>query len=206
MWPFRPKTGSGMNLANRLTLLRWALVPVFMIFTVLDNFWTRVLALLIFAAASLTDAYDGYIARKYNEVTEFGKLMDPLADKFLISAAFICFIKMRELDVAPWMVVLIFGRELLVTGLRLLAASKGQVLSVDRQGKFKTIIQMTVVISILLILCANSFLRQFTDLSPPHILESSPYWLVFISMVATLYSGTLYLYRNRHLYMQDVGL
>ena len=195
-----------MNLANRLTLLRWAMVPAFMIFTVMDNFWTRVLALLIFIAAALTDAYDGYIARKRSQVTEFGKLMDPLADKFLTSAAFICFVKMRELDVAPWMVVLILGRELLVTGLRLLAASKGQVLSADRQGKWKTVIQMTVVIAILIVLCANSFLRRYTDLAAPLFLERSPYWLVFISMVATLYSGSLYLYKNRHLYMQDVGL
>lgn len=194
-----------MNLANRLTLLRWALVPVFMIFTILDNFWTRVLALIIFVAASLTDAYDGYIARKYNEVTEFGKFMDPLADKFLISAAFICFIKMRELNVAPWMIVLIFGRELLVTGLRLLAASKGQMLSADRQGKLKTIIQMSIVILLLIILCLNSFLRQFINQAPPRILEVSPYWLVFISMVVTLYSGVLYLYHNRHLYSEDVN-
>jgi len=194
-----------VNLANRLTLLRWALVPVFMIFTILDNFWTRVLALIIFVAASLTDAYDGYIARKYNEVTEFGKFMDPLADKFLISAAFICFIKMRELNVAPWMIVLIFGRELLVTGLRLLAASKGQMLSADRQGKLKTIIQMSIVILLLIILCLNSFLRQFINQAPPRILEVSPYWLVFISMVVTLYSGVLYLYHNRHLYSEDVN-
>lgn len=195
-----------MNLANRLTLLRWALVPVFMIFTVLDNFWTRALALIIFIVAGITDVYDGYIARKYNEVTEFGKLMDPLADKFLTSAAFICFVKMRELDVAPWMVVLILGRELLVTGLRLLAASKGQVLSADRQGKLKTVIQMTVVIAILIVLCANSFLRRYMNQPPPPLLESFPYWLVFISMVATLYSGILYLYKNRHLYSQDVGM
>ena len=195
-----------MNLANRLTLLRWALVPAFMIFTVLDNFWTRVLALLIFIIASLTDLYDGYIARKTNTITDFGKMMDPLADKFLISAAFICFVGMRELDVAPWMVVLILGRELLVTGLRLLAAAKGVVMPADRQGKLKTGIQVAVVIVIMLILCANSFYKHFTSLEPSGLLTKIPYWLVFASMLVTLYSGILYLYRNRHLYSKDVGL
>ena len=195
-----------MNLANRLTLIRWALVPVFMLFTIMDHFWTRVLALIIFIAAGLTDLYDGYLARKRNEITEFGKLMDPLADKFLTSAAYISFVGMRELDVAPWMVVLIVGRELLVTGLRVLAASKGEVLAADRQGKIKTVIQVIVVIAILIVLCLNSFCRRFRDHPPFEFLSRMPYWLVFISMLVTLYSGVLYLYRNRHLYSKDVGL
>ncbi len=187
-----------MNLANRLTLLRLALVPAFMIFTVLDNFWTRVLALLIFFLASLTDFFDGYIARKTNSVTDFGKMMDPLVDKLLTSAAFICFVGMRELRVAPWMVVLIIGRELLVTGLRMLAAAKGEVLPADSQGKIKTAVQMTVVVAILLVLCANSFYEE-------HILIDLPRWLVFVSMIVTLNSGVIYLYRHRRLYSKDMG-
>src|SRR4051812_14424298 len=120
-----------MNLPNKLTVLRLLLVPVFMIFTIIDNVWTRIFALLIFIVASLTDLYDGYFARKYGEITTFGKFMDPLADKFLISAAFICFVSMRELRVPAWMVVLIIGREFLITGLRTLAASKGVIIAAD---------------------------------------------------------------------------
>ncbi len=191
-----------------------------MFFTILDHFWTRVFALLIFIVASLTDLYDGYIARKTNTVTDFGKMMDPLVDKFLTSAAFICFVGMgRELQVRPWMVVMIIGRELLVTGLRMLAAVKGEVLPADKQGKIKTAVQISVVIIILIILCVNSFLRRFMHIRPASLLSHagwpgifgkilifSPNWLVFVSMLVTLYSGVLYLYHHRHLYSKDVGL
>ncbi len=208
-----------MNLANRLTLLRLALVPVFMIFTILDHFWTRFFALWIFITASLTDLIDGYVARKYGEITEFGKLMDPLADKFLISAAFISFVGMRELQVPSWMVVLIIGRELIVTGLRLLAAAKGEVLSADMSGKLKTSVQLTAVTTIMVILCVNSFLRHFYHLNPRELLRHSgweygagillfraPFWLVFASMLITLYSGTQVLYKNRGIYAKEIGL
>lgn len=208
-----------MNLANRLTLLRLALVPVFMIFTVLDHFWTRLFALLIFVAASLTDLADGYIARKKGEITDFGKFLDPLADKFLTSAAFICFVGMRELRVQPWMVALIIGRELIVTGLRLLAASKGEILAADRSGKVKTTVQMTAVILIMIILCVNSFIRHYYHLNPHEFLQGSglqhaleiflsqaPRILVFLSMFVTLYSGVYYLYKNRRIFSKEIGM
>lgn len=208
-----------MNLANRLTLLRLALVPVFMIFTVLDHFWTRLFALVIFVVASLTDLMDGYFARKYGEITDFGKFMDPLADKFLTSAAFICFVGMRELRVPSWMVVLIIGRELIVTGLRLLAASKGEKIAADRSGKFKTGVQITAVIAVMAILCVNSFMRLFHHFNPRtlfyrsgwenflgNFLQHAPFWLVFVSMLVTLYSGIHYLYQNRGIFSKEIGL
>ena len=209
-----------MNIPSQLTLLRFALVPAFMLFTIMDHLYTRLLALAIFVVASLTDLYDGYLARKYNAVTDFGRMMDLLADKFLVSAAFICFVGMRELHVASWMVVLIVGRELLVTGLRMLAASKGEVLGADSQGKFKTAVQIMVVITILVVLCVNSFLKNMMHIRPYDLLKSysgwphvagevlfwGPYWLVFVSMLVTLSSGVNYLYKNRHLYSKDVGL
>jgi CDP-diacylglycerol--glycerol-3-phosphate 3-phosphatidyltransferase len=208
-----------MNLANKLTLFRLALVPVFMVFTVIDNVWTRIFALFIFIVASLTDLYDGYIARKYGEVTDFGKFMDPLADKFLISAAFICFVDMKELNVPAWMVVLIIGREFLITGLRTLAASKGIVIAADRSGKFKTTSQIVAIIVILVILCINSVLARFYGLKPHelidvsdaghffgHLLLWASYWLVFAATVLTIYSGISYLYKNRHVFSKDVGI
>lgn len=208
-----------MNLANKLTLLRLALVPVFMVFTITDNLWTRIFALLIFIAAGITDLYDGHIARKYNLETVFGKFMDPVADKFLISAAFISFVSLRELHVPPWMVVLIIGREFLITGLRSLAASKNVIIAADRLGKFKTTSQITSVIVILLILCADSVLVRYYQGSLSALLSRSdwtygvgfiltwtPYWMVFVTTVLTLVSGISYLHKNRHVFAEDVGL
>lgn len=208
-----------MNLANRLTLFRLVLVPVFMVFTIIDNVWTRIFALFIFIAASLTDLYDGYVARKYGEVTDFGKFMDPLADKLLMSAAFICFVDMKELNVPAWMVVLIIGREFLITGLRTLAASKGIVIAADRSGKFKTTSQIVTIILILIILCVNSILSRFYGIRPQqllqmsgrpyiygHILFSASYWLVFVTTVLTLYSGISYLLKNRKVFSKEVGI
>lgn len=207
-----------MNLPNKLTLLRMVLVPVFILFTILDHFWTRIFALLIFIAAGVTDWVDGYLARKYGEVTTFGKFMDPLADKMMISAAFISFVEMGEIHVPAWMVVLIISREFLVTGLRLDAASKGLVISAERSGKLKTISQVVSVIAILLILCLNSGLKYFyqinhTDLSSLQewqwvgkLLEWLPYWLVFAATLITLISGISYLYGNRHIFAKEIGL
>ena len=207
-----------MNLPNRLTILRLFLVPVFIIFTVIDNVWTRIFALIIFIAASLTDLYDGYFARKYGEVTVFGEFMDPLADKFLISAAFICFVGMRELHVPAWMVVLIIGREFIITGLRLVAASKGVVIPADRTGKFKTTSQIIAIIVILLILCINSIVNYFYNIEPHLFFEKpghpewvgsilmwSSYWLTFITTLLTLISGNTYLRKNWHLFSQEIG-
>lgn len=207
-----------MNLANKLTLLRLALVPVFITFTVIDNLWTRIFALFIFILASITDLYDGYFARKYGEVTDFGKFMDPLADKFLISAAFISFVDMKELNVPPWMVILIIGREFLITGLRTLAASKGVVIAADRSGKFKTTSQISAIIAILLILCVNSYLDHFYNIRAGSLLQMSgrpyvigsllfgtSYWLVFVTTILTLASGLSYLYKNRHILSQEIA-
>jgi CDP-diacylglycerol--glycerol-3-phosphate 3-phosphatidyltransferase len=188
-----------------------------MIFTIVDNVWMRIFALVIFIAASLTDLYDGYLARKYGEVTDFGKFLDPLADKFLITAAFVCFVGMKELNVPAWMVVLIIGREFMITGLRTLAASKGIIIAADRAGKFKTTSQITGVILILIILCVNSLLEHNYNLTPALLIERpgmasvlgsalswSSYWIVFITTILTLVSGLSYLYKNRQLLRQSV--
>jgi CDP-diacylglycerol---glycerol-3-phosphate 3-phosphatidyltransferase len=201
-----------MNLPNKLTVLRLVLVPVFIVFTVTDNLWTRIFALFIFIGASLTDLYDGYLARKYKEITLFGQFMDPLADKFLIAAAFISFVEMRELNVPAWMVVLIIGREFLITGLRLVAISKGLVLPAERAGKFKMTSQVVAVVSILIILCVNSWLHRYHHLTPIELLSDTgwsfwggsflawaSYWLTFIVTLFTLISGLSYLYRHRDL-------
>lgn len=204
------------NIANQLTLLRLLLVPFFLIFTVIDNLYTRVLALIFFIAASLTDLYDGRIARKKGLVTTLGIFLDPLADKFLISSAFIAFVQIPEIYVPAWMVVLIIGREFLITGLRTLAVSRGRILAAQPAGKFKTTSQLVAIITILVILTVNSILGKWgpswgwgrDDGSGFYsfvttILISGPYWLTFVTTVLTIFSGYVYLRDNADLLVEQ---
>ncbi len=202
-----------INLPNQLTLLRLLLIPFFLVFTISDNVYTRVSALLIFIAASLTDLYDGRLARRRGEVTVFGTFLDPLADKLLISSAFIAFVQIPEIHVPAWMVVLIIGREFLITGLRTLAVSHGRVLSAQPAGKFKTTSQTVAIITILVILIANSLFERLGGMPPnaltshdpfwwnlAWILKGAPYWLTFMTTVLTIVSGYIYLRNNRDLF------
>lgn len=132
-----------MNTPNKLTLLRIVIAPIFMYFFIIDNFYMRLVALGLFVLAALTDLADGYYARKYGIITGFGKFMDPLADKILVSSALISFIALRFASPLP--VMLIIGREFAITGLRLLAAYRGVVISPSWWAKVKTFMQLTVV-------------------------------------------------------------
>lgn len=196
-----------INLPTQLTLLRLFLVPFFLVFTINDNLSTRIAALIIFILASLTDLYDGRLARQRNEVTTLGIFLDPLADKFLISSAFVAFVQIPEIYVPAWMVILIIGREFLITGLRTLAASKGRILPAQPAGKFKTTSQIVAIITILLILCVNSFMEKFggfqLDLQGDTfwsaigwIMRGGPYWLTFVTAILTILSGYLYFRQN----------
>ena len=135
-----------MNLPNKLTVLRVILIPFFVAFLLLspgnDAFkWT---AMVIFVVASLTDMLDGKIARKYNLITDFGKFMDPLADKLLVCSAMICLIELQRIP--SWIVVIIIAREFTISGFRLIAADNGKVIAASYWGKFKTTFQMIMVI------------------------------------------------------------
>ncbi|MBP3584726.1 MAG: CDP-diacylglycerol--glycerol-3-phosphate 3-phosphatidyltransferase, partial [Peptococcaceae bacterium] len=129
-----------MNLPNKLTIARMCMVPLFMIALMMNTPASRLIATVIFALASLTDMLDGQIARKYNMVTNFGKLMDPLADKVLTAAAMICLVELG--DLAAWIAVVIIFREYLITGLRSVAASENIVVAANIWGKVKTVCQM----------------------------------------------------------------
>ena len=136
-----------MNLPNKLTILRAIMIPFFLVFLYMSPGWSKWVALGIFIAASLTDMLDGKIARKYNLVTNFGKFMDPLADKLLVCSALICFV---ELDKLPaWMVIIIIAREFIISGFRLVASDNGVVIAASYWGKFKTTFQMLMVIVII---------------------------------------------------------
>lgn len=181
-----------MNLPNKLTLLRVVLVPVFIVFVLYSQIPFHYLwALLIFIVASLTDHYDGKIARDRNLITNFGKFLDPLADKILIISALVCFLALGLANV--WCVLIIIARELMVTSLRLLALEEGgKVIAANRWGKIKTISQMTAVI---LILFAQSILEIMGKPSPePMLLAGSA--LIWIATVLTVVSGVIYIREN----------
>lgn len=140
-----------INLPNKITLLRIILIPLFMFFLLIneqDNIIYEIFALIIFIVAAVTDGVDGYLARKYRAVTKFGKIIDPLADKLLISSALISFVALDK--ISAWIAIIIIGRELAVTGLRVIAASEGNVIAASKWGKWKTNMQIFAVISIII--------------------------------------------------------
>ena len=142
-----------MNLPNKLTIVRVCLIPFFVAALLFDhgnNYTMRIVANVLFIIASLTDLFDGKIARKYNMVTNFGKFMDPLADKLLVCSALICLIELGQL--AAWVVIVIISREFIISGFRLVAADNGVVIAASYWGKFKTTFQM---IAVILLMVAN---------------------------------------------------
>ncbi|AKL97953.1 CDP-diacylglycerol--glycerol-3-phosphate 3-phosphatidyltransferase [Endomicrobium proavitum] len=208
-------TTKTMNLANRLTVARIIMVPFFILFMELDGFWFAILALIIFSAASITDYFDGKIARKQNTITSLGIFLDPLADKLLISAAFICFVNIAYLNVPAWMVVAIIAREFLITGLRSIAAAKNVIIPADKSGKFKTTSQIVVIILLLLIIILNETLLKFYGVSIESLrytadyhslgafLCALPMWSVLIAAILTIYSGLHYILKHRKLLIEN---
>ena len=189
-----------MNTPNLLTLLRIVLSPVFMFFFLFDNFYMRLIALGLFVVAALTDLADGYYARKYGVITGFGKFMDPLADKILVSSALISFIALRY--VSPLPVILIVGREFSITGLRLLAAYKGVVIPPTWAAKLKTFLQMFVVGTVMAYICLVSILTHYG--SESNVLLAFDYrfyfnTLLWITAAVTLWTGIDYI--SKYFYM-----
>lgn len=186
-----------MNTANKLTMLRIVLTFVFMFFLFIHGLWAKVLSLAIFIFAALSDFFDGRIAHKKNMVTDFGKLMDPIADKILVLAAFTAFVQMQLID--AWMFVIIVSREILITSLRLFALNKGKVLSAAKAGKHKTVSQMTVIFFILGFIVLKEVMLAFFTWNPAWetFSRNSIYILMLLTVGLTLYSGLYYLWENR---------
>lgn len=150
-----------MNLPNKLTTLRVIMIPFFVFFLLYqggENTTFRMISLVLFIVASLTDLLDGKIARKYNLVTNFGKFMDPLADKLLVCSALICLIELKQLP--AWMVIIIISREFIISGFRLVASDNGIVIAASYWGKFKTTFQMVAVILLILNLPALTIITD----------------------------------------------
>lgn len=184
-----------MNLPNKLTTARVVMIPLFLL-ALYQGQWLA--ALVLFALASVTDALDGHIARSRGLVTDFGKFMDPLADKLLVTSALIAFVEL--LRVPGWVVFLIIARELAITGLRTLAAGKGVVLAADKWGKIKTVTQMVwICYGLVMGFCVEN-----------HLVRGGAGWGMYVVFQAglvlvlctTLLSGWNYLWKNRSLFSQ----
>ncbi|MBQ1680757.1 MULTISPECIES: CDP-diacylglycerol--glycerol-3-phosphate 3-phosphatidyltransferase [Agathobacter] len=173
-----------MNLPNKLTLFRVILIPFFVFFLIAPFFdgYGNYIALAIFIVASLTDFADGKIARKYQLVTNFGKFADPLADKLLVCSAMICLIELNKIP--SWVVIIIIAREFIISGFRLVASDKGVVIAASYWGKFKTVFQMFMVISMILSL----------DFEWWTIVENV---LMYVALALTIISLLDYMYKNR---------
>ena len=171
-----------MNLPNKLTTLRVIMIPFFVFFLLWqngENSTFRMIALALFIIASLTDLLDGKIARKYNLVTNFGKFMDPLADKLLVCSALICLIELNALP--AWMVIIIISREFIISGFRLIASDNGVVIAASYWGKFKTTFQMVSVVLLILDIPALAFVTTIC---------------VWIALLLTIVSLVDYIYKN----------
>lgn len=191
-----------LNLPNKLTLLRIILVPFFIVFLLLTQIpHSFLIALIIFILASVTDFFDGKLARKNDQITNFGKFADPLADKILVISAFLCFIQLGIVSCVPVIVVLF--REFTVTSIRLVAASKGKVVAANMWGKTKTVSQIIAIVGVIAI---EYFLQlvQYGAIqlgnnaeSIVNILSVANAALVWISVVFTVISGVVYLFDNK---------
>ena len=194
-----------MNLPNRLTVSRLFLTVLFVGVLSLTFPYHDTLALVLFLLAAITDFFDGEIARRYSLITDFGKLMDPLVDKIMTAAAFICLVPLKA--VPAWVVIIVIIREYLITGLRLLAISKGRVLAADRIGKHKTSWQIATVIFFLALL-------SFRELRGAGSLAAAGEWwqqlwvyggwtVSGVAVGLTVYSGLDYLWRHRAMLNTD---
>lgn len=168
-----------MNLANKLTILRIILIPVFLILLAVKTHYGVYLATGVFIVAALTDKLDGYIARSRNQITNLGKFMDPLADKLLVAAALISLTELQRLS--TWVVMIIIAREFIITGLRAVAAAEGIIIAASWWGKLKTTAQIIAIVAVLINL---------------------PYYdvLVWVAVIVTIISGVDYIYKNRNVF------
>ena len=209
-----------MNIPNFLSIIRIILIPLFLYFIFIPSVEMREWALVVFCVASLTDLFDGWSARKFNQVTDFGKFLDPLADKFLVISALIAFLILDQL-IPMWMILIIIFRDLMITFMRYLALKRKRVLRTTRFGKVKTAFQMISIIVIITVFIVRSkagnvvlqvsSAEDFTKLGTVYEIYASnikdkwliigPYCLMAIVTILTALSGLRYIITNRTLFM-----
>ncbi len=200
---------SRWNAANLVTLSRIVVAALFLFFIFRDELWAKWTAGLLFAWGAISDYLDGYLARKNNLRTDFGTLMDPLADKILLLSVFGSFV---VLELVPlWMVVIIFAREFLITGLRQMAQTRNIIIAASRAGKHKTVSQIVAASVILAIICAQGTVEAYQgkwDLFVARqgtlgqwiddFIQYGPYWLMFYATMMSIISGVDYFFKNKH--------
>jgi len=175
-----------MTTANKITIVRVLMIPVFMFFLLYDYVpYSQYISAAIFIIAAATDGVDGYIARKYDQITTFGKFVDPLADKLLVTAALIGLVWLGKLN--PWFALVIISREFIVTGFRIIAMSAGTVIAAAMSGKIKTVLQILAIVAMLI--------DRIYVIELGGILLSTV--LMIAAVIMTIYSGCEYIYKNR---------
>ncbi|NEZ46101.1 CDP-diacylglycerol--glycerol-3-phosphate 3-phosphatidyltransferase [Clostridium niameyense] len=193
-----------MNLANKLTVLRIFLVPIFLIFITVKNIpYGTVIATVIFIIASATDKLDGYIARSRNQITTFGKIMDPLADKLLVTSALICLVDYQLIP--GWAAIIIIAREFAVTGLRTVASAEGIVIAASKWGKAKTVTQIVAIIFGLINLNYNqntSILTNIITIKSTTLMYITNFMMA-MAIIITIISGVDYFVKNKNVVLKN---
>lgn len=199
-----------MNLPNKLTILRMIMVPIFLVFLIFSSniLWFKWIALLLFILASLTDWLDGSIARKYNLVTNFGKFMDPLADKLLVCTALI---QLTDMKMIPaWMTIVIIAREFIISGFRLVAAEKGIVIAAGKSGKWKTAVTMVMICFMIIVVNNHGFTSPLFNTAAASVsmlylvIYTIGYILLIISLALTVISMVEYLVKNKDVMKDEI--
>lgn len=183
-----------MNTPNKLTVIRIILIPVFMLFYMMEASWAIYPALIVFLAATITDQLDGHLARKHNQVTTFGKLMDPLADKTLVLAALVCFVEKDVPYITSWVIVIILAREFIVSGVRMLAMGENNVIAASIWGKAKTVSQFILTVAVMVFQAATVYLPVITPYTDALIGV-----MAVVVVILTIFSGWDYVWKNRGL-------
>ena len=193
-----------MTLPTKLTVLRIFLTFVIMTFLFIPGWVAKAIALFAFVVASLTDWLDGYLARRWNQMTPMGALLDPIADKVLVLGLFLAFVQLRL--VPFWMVLVIIIRELLITGVRLMAASRHRVLAAAKEGKHKTVSQMLTILVMLIALLIEEFLGPAGIAPAWHMtMTVIVQGCLWVTMLLTVISGTMFFWRHRHVLRDAVN-
>lgn len=186
-----------MNIANKITIGRIVLTFIFMIFLSIQGLLPKIISLAVFALAAVSDFLDGRLAKKRNMITDFGKLMDPIADKILVLSAFAAFVQMGLIK--DWMFMIIISREILITSLRLFALNKGKVLSAGKIGKHKTLSQMVAIFFMLGFIVFRELRLTYFTWNPgwDNLFTVSTNIIMWVVVILTTYSGFTYLWDNR---------
>ncbi len=206
-----------VKLPNRITMFRLLIIIIYIPALLAANIVFNYIALILFAIAAISDWLDGYIARKLNIISDFGKVMDPLADKILVISTLLCFVQLGT--VPAWMVVIIIGREFMVNGIRIMAAQEGKIIMASMLGKIKTVVEMTAITTVLLLKVLQDTIEYFNEKQKWEVILMkfgnagdfmvqfvyyAPYWLMFCAASISLISGLEYFFKNKRIFDKEI--